>query len=84
MRAQPPGTDNDYNQIIVQALEQYKRGDLNDSEYRRVLSEVSQKLSMTSVSGQKILSHSFFFLIKIDRAELLTVFNSLLIIANRK
>lgn len=41
MRAQPPGTDSDYNQIIVQALEQYKRGDLNDSEYRRVLSEVS-------------------------------------------
>lgn len=52
MRAQPPGTDSDYNQIIVQALEQYKRGDLNDSEYRRVLSEVSQP--------KHILSHSYF------------------------
>lgn len=66
MRAQPPGTDSDYNQIIVQALEQYKRGDLNDSEYRRVLSEVSHKLSISSVSGQKILSHSYCFLIKVD------------------
>lgn len=70
---QPPGTDSGYNQIILQALEQYKRGDLNDSEYRRVLSEVSHQLSISSVSGQKILSHSYFFLIKVDRAERLTV-----------
>lgn len=41
MRAQPPGTESGYNQILMQALEQHKRGDLNDAEYRRVISEVS-------------------------------------------
>ncbi|XP_046665109.1 uncharacterized protein LOC124357394 isoform X3 [Homalodisca vitripennis] len=41
MRAQPPGNaDGSFNTIIIQALEQHNRGDLNDDGYKRVLSEV--------------------------------------------
>lgn len=42
MRMQAPGVsqEDSYNLIIMQALEQHKRGDLNADEYKRVLSEV--------------------------------------------
>ncbi|XP_054263515.1 uncharacterized protein LOC128986927 isoform X2 [Macrosteles quadrilineatus] len=40
MRAPPLTPDGSYNHIIIQAMEQHKRGDLDNDAYKRVLSEV--------------------------------------------